>query len=82
MTDVVHFSHIKKAFGVANIACPHPHILFLDRDHRRAKNLQQLVNATRKLGFSSVEVVNFDGWSLEQQMEKVKLIQSLIVSLV
>ena len=69
---------MKSKFGLANVKCPKPGILFLDRDYRLVKNLHQLVAATRNLGLNNtlIEVVKFEGRSLTEQMAKVRTIHN------
>ena len=68
------FSHMKTVYGVAGTTCANPRILFLDRHSRRVANIEQLVDGVKKLGLNntSVELVKFEGWSFQQQMEMVR----------
>ena len=69
-------SHMKDNYGILDYKCgPHPRILFLNREFRRATNMADMVDATKKLGLNNtiIEMVKFETMTIPEQIKKVSI---------
>ena len=67
---------MKEAFGILNMTCPKPCILFLDWSNRCVANSEQIVEALWKLHLNNIiielELIKFVNMTLLDQMKKVR----------